>query len=204
MTNERYTPESWRRQYSPVPDWDATFRNGQWNNLGSLNQTARHAVVAGYIHKLVPQGHVLDAGCGEGVLIDYLDKGRIQYTGFDVSPTAIERARVAYPNVDLLSCSIEEFAPPEGVLYDLVAFNDSLATLEAPIEMLDRFFSFLRPGGHVIVSQFQPPDPNANGALFTRMFEAELEAGRYPVLVRSEVLNRDTGQRWRSYCLGQA
>jgi 2-polyprenyl-3-methyl-5-hydroxy-6-metoxy-1,4-benzoquinol methylase len=204
LTSERYTPESWQRQYSPVPDWDATFRNGQWSNLGSLSQTARHAVVAGYIHKLVPRGHVLDAGCGEGVLIEYLDLGRIQYTGFDLSPTAIERARVVYPNVGLLSCSIEEFTPPDGVHYDLVAFNDSLATLEAPIEMLDRYFSFLRPGGHVVVSQFQPPDPNANGALFTRMFEAELEARRYPALVRSEVLNRDTGQRWRSYCLGQA
>jgi 2-polyprenyl-3-methyl-5-hydroxy-6-metoxy-1,4-benzoquinol methylase len=192
------------RQYSPVPDWDATFRNGQWNNLGSLNQTARHAVVAGYINKLAPRGHIVDAGCGEGVLIDYLDLGRIQYTGFDLSPTAIERAKEAYPNAGLLSCSIEEFTPPDGVQFDLITFNDSLSTLEAPVEMIDRYFSFLRPGGHVIVSQFQPPDPIANGALFTRMFEAELEAGRYRVLVRSEVLNRDTGQRWRSYCLGQS
>lgn len=52
-------------------------------------------------------------------------------------------------------------------------------------------------GGHHRL-QFQPPVRNSNGALFTCIFDAELKAGRYPVVLRSEVLNRDTGLRWRS------
>ncbi len=204
MSSERYTPEAWQSQYSPVTNWDETFRNNQWEQLGSLMQTPRHATIAGYIHKLVRQGHILDAGCGEGVLIDYLDATRIEYTGFDISPTAIKRALERYPKMHLLSCSMEEFIPPSGEQYDQVIFNDSLATLANPIETIDRFYSYLRPSGHVVVSQFQPPDPNANGAIFTRMFEAEIAAGRYLIRARSEVENRDTGQKWRSYCLGRA
>jgi 2-polyprenyl-3-methyl-5-hydroxy-6-metoxy-1,4-benzoquinol methylase len=201
LSNERYTPESWQRQYSPVPDWDETFRNGQWKTLGDLSQTARHAVIAGYVHKLVRRGHVLDAGCGEGVLIEYFDPARIEYTGFDISPTAIQRAKERHPGLRLSSCPIEAFAPPDGVKYDVVIFNDSLSTLKHPLEMVDRYASFLTPSGFIIVSQYQPADPSHNGAVLTRMFEAELEAGRYHMMVRSEVLNPDTDRTWRSYCL---
>lgn len=201
MKSERYTPESWQQKYSPVVDWDATFRNGQWSALGDLSQTARHAIIAGYVHKLVRRGHVLDAGCGEGVLIDYFDPARIEYTGFDLSPTAIQTAKERHPGMCLSSCAIEAFVPPEGVRYDVVIFNDSLSTLGQPIEMIDRYWSFVAPAGFMIVSQYQPAEPHHNGALLTRMFEAELDAGRYQVMVRSEVLNPETNRRWRSYCL---
>ena len=201
MSGERYTPESWQQQYSPVADWDETFRNGQWCALGDLSQTARHAIIAGYVHKLVKRGHVLDAGCGEGVLIDYLDPARIEYTGFDLSPTAIQRATDRHPGMRLSSCAIEAFVPPEGLRYDVVVFNDSLSTLKQPFEMIDHYWSFLAPTGFMVISQYQPAEPYHNGALLTRMFEAELDAGRYEVMVRSEVLNPDTNRRWRSYCL---
>jgi len=201
VSGERYTPESWQRQYSPVDDWDETFRNGNWDDLGDLSQAARHALIAGYVHKLVRRGHVLDAGCGEGVLIDYFDTARIEYTGFDISRTAIQRAQEQHPSARLCSSSIEDFVPPAGVQYDAVIFNDSLSTLKSPIEMIDRYSAFVRPAGYIIVSQYQSPNPLGNGALLTRMFEAELAAGRYRVAVRTEVVNRDTDRRWRSYCL---
>lgn len=201
MNNERYTPESWQRQYSPVANWDETFRNGQWNGLGDLSQTVRHAVIAGYVHKLVKKGHILDAGCGEGVLIDYFDPARIECTGFDLSPTAIQRAKERHPGVRLFCCSIEDFIPPEDIKYNVVIFNDSLSTLKQPLEMIDRYWRFLDATGFTIVSQYQPAEPNSNGALLTRMFEAELDAGRYNVMVRSEVVNLDTNRKWRTYCL---
>jgi 2-polyprenyl-3-methyl-5-hydroxy-6-metoxy-1,4-benzoquinol methylase len=204
MSSERYTPESWRRQYSPVSNWDETFRNRQWDRLGDLSQASRHAVVAGYAHKLKRGGRILDAGCGEGVLIDFLDATNIEYAGFDISPTAIGRALERYPKMRLFHCSIEEFTPPDNEQYDQVIFNDSLASLANPIETIDRFAPYLRPSGHIVVSQFQPIDPNANGAIFTRMFEAEIEAGRYSVIVKTEVANLSTGQRWRSYCLAKS
>lgn len=201
MSSERYTPEAWQQQCNPAPDWEETFRVGQWSSLGELSQSARYAVIAGYVHRLIEGGHVLDAGCGEGVLINYLDRSRLEYTGFDISLTAVCRAKEHYPSARLFRCSIEDFVPPEGVYYDIIIFNESLATLKRPIEMIDQFYSFLRPGGHIIVSQFQPENQNDNGALLTRMFEAELAAGRYRIVVRSEVLNPDTGRKWRCYCL---
>lgn len=201
MNGQRYTPESWQKQYTPVADWDETFRNRQWDALGDLSQTVRHAVIAGYVHKLLRVGRALDAGCGEGVLIDYLDPARVEYTGFDLSPTAIQRAQERYPKANLFACSIEDFAPPKGLEYDVVIFNDSLSTLRNPIGMIDRYWQFVNAGGFIIVSQYQPPEPGSNGGLLTRMLEAELAAGRCRVRVRSEVLNLDTDRKWRSYCL---
>ena len=201
LTGERYTPELWQKHYTPVADWDETFRNRQWDALGDMSQTVRHAVVAGYVHKLLKAGRALDAGCGEGVLIDYLDPARIDYTGFDISATAIQRAKERYPKARLFSCAIEDLALPASAAYDVVIFNDSLSTLADPIGTIDRYWKFVNAGGFMIVSQYQPPDPAHNGALLTRMLEVELAAGRYPVDVRSEVFNCDTARKWRSYCL---
>ncbi len=204
MSDERYSPESWQRQYSPVADWDQTFRDRQWDCLADLSETARHALVAGYVHKFVRQGQVLDVGCAEGALIDYLHTSRIEYTGFDISPTAIHRAQARRPSIRLFSCSVEDFAPPEGLQYDVVIFSDVLSVLKRPIEMIDRYYSFLRPAGHFIFCQFQSVRPDGNGAVITRMFEAELAAGRYRAAARSEALDVDTGRKWRIYCLSQA
>lgn len=49
--------------------------------------------------RLLPQrGRLLDLGCGEAALADYLRGSGIEYCGLDMSPTAIELARRRYPS----------------------------------------------------------------------------------------------------------
>jgi 2-polyprenyl-3-methyl-5-hydroxy-6-metoxy-1,4-benzoquinol methylase len=202
LSDERRDPDpSWQRCPSS-PDWDATYRQHAWDYLAGIAEAPRYSAVAGYAHKLAHRGHILDAGCGEGVLLDYLAIDRFQYTGFDLSPTAIDRARRRHGSADLLVCSLEDFAPPEGVRYDLIVFNEALTSLKNPIELLNRFYAFLQRSGHVVISQFQNSEPNSNALIFTQTFEKEIAAGRYPVVAKSEVLNCETGRRWRVYCLG--
>lgn len=201
MTIEQQNPEpSQEHRRSPI-DWEETFRQHAWDYLAGIGETPRYSVVAGYIHKLMRRGHILDAGCGEGVLIDYLDLSRIEYTGFDLSPTAIDRARQRYDVVNLVSSPIETFIPPENEQYDIIVFNEVLSQVEHPIKELDRFSTFLKPGGHVIISLFQSPRPEASGAVATRMLEAEIAARRIAPVAAAEVLNCDTGLRWKIYCL---
>jgi 2-polyprenyl-3-methyl-5-hydroxy-6-metoxy-1,4-benzoquinol methylase len=182
-------------------DWDASYRQRDWDYLAGIGETPRYSVVAGYIHKLAPRGHILDAGCGEGVLIDYLDLSRIEYTGFDLSPTAIDRARERYDVAKLVSAPIETFLPPENEQYDVIVFNEVLSQVEHPIKELERFFTFLKPGGHVIISLFQSPRPEARGAIATRMLEAEIAARGIAPAAAAETLNCDAGLRWKIYCL---
>jgi 2-polyprenyl-3-methyl-5-hydroxy-6-metoxy-1,4-benzoquinol methylase len=201
LSSERRNPDP-SQQLSPVPlDWDASYRQHNWDYLAGIGETPRYSVVAGYIHKLMRRGHVLDAGCGEGILIDYLDLSRIEYSGFDLSRTAIDRARQRYGAVNLFCSSIETFIPPANDHYDMIVFNEVLSQVEHPIKELDRFSAFLKPSGHVIVSLFQSPRPEARGTIATRVLEAEIAARRIAPVSAAEVLNCDTGLRWKIYCL---
>jgi 2-polyprenyl-3-methyl-5-hydroxy-6-metoxy-1,4-benzoquinol methylase len=203
LSIERHDAEPPREEkQAPGVNWDQTFREGKWEYLHSIAETPRYAAVAGYVHKLLRKGNLLDAGCGEGLLVDYLDINRIRYTGFDLSPTAIHRAREQYGALTFLPCSFDDFTPPGRETYDVIVFNEALTSLERPIEILNRFYAFLRPSGHIIISQFQHPDPNSNAMVFTRALGVEIAAGRYLDVTKSEVLNCETGLRWRVYCLG--
>jgi 2-polyprenyl-3-methyl-5-hydroxy-6-metoxy-1,4-benzoquinol methylase len=201
LSCERRDPNS-SQQLSPNSlDWDASYRQHNWDYLAGIGETPRYSLVAGYIHKLMRRGHILDAGCGEGVLIDYLDLSRVQYSGFDLSPTAIDRARQRYDAVNLVSSPIETFVPPANEHYDIVVFNEVLSQVEHPIKELERFSAFLKPGGHFIVSLFQGARPQARGAVAARMLETEITARRMAAVAAAEVVNCDTGLRWKVYCL---
>ena len=90
LSIERHDAEPPREEkQAPGVNWDQTFREGKWEYLHSIAETPRYAAVAGYVHKLLRRGNLLDAGCGEGLLVDYLDINRIRYTGFDLSPISV-------------------------------------------------------------------------------------------------------------------
>jgi len=189
--------------FSPTLDWEETFQRNVWDYLGEVGETPRYAVVAGYIHKLLPRGRILDVGCGEGVLLDYLDPERIDYSGFDISPTAVTRARRINVDAKITVGSMDDFKPAENETYEIIVFNESLQSVRQPIETLRRFFGFLTPSGHIIISLFHNRNPESVGALCTRSFKAEIQAGRVNVIAASEVLNCESGLKWTIYCLGR-
>jgi len=193
-------------QFGPdVPEsrqafWERTFSEGLWDYLDSLEETSRYGIVAGYVHRLAEGGRVLDAGCGQGLLAAYLDLGRLRYTGFDVSPTAIRRAREIRKDIDYFVCSLDDFScAPES--YDMVVFNEVLSTLENSVETLRRYYGYVRAGGYVLISQFQNADPASNARASTIRLEATFESQGYPVIAQSEAKDCFTGKSWRIYCL---
>ena len=106
--------ERWRHTYRTV-DWEETYASGRWDYLADIGELPRYGIVAGDVHKLIVRGRLLDAGCGEAILVDYLDVGRFEYTGFDLSPTAIGRAHSRLRGGTAFVGNIEEFEPPQGV-----------------------------------------------------------------------------------------
>jgi 2-polyprenyl-3-methyl-5-hydroxy-6-metoxy-1,4-benzoquinol methylase len=187
---------SWNEVRQP-DDWEAMFAQGLCRGFGEVAETPRFALIAGYIHRLYGQICVLDVGCGEGHLATYLDSGRADYVGFDPSPTAIAGARSRHPTRRFDCCSVEEFTPPDGAAYDAVVFNEVLPHLAEPIETMRRLRRCLRPGGALIVSLFQNPNPQSNGRKFAPMFEGEIANGLFKVLTSSEVTSREADLRWR-------
>lgn len=160
----------------------------------------RYALIAGYIRKFKRNGAVLDAGCGQGILFEYLDGSSIAYSGSDVSETAIAGARQRAPGAQLSVCSVEGYQTDRTVTFDVIVFNEVLPHVEDPLGTLDRFISILNPEGLVIVSLYQNVDQQAKATVLTRILENEIYAGRYSVLAKSRVENGDE-LKWAIYCV---
>src|SRR5262249_47190801 len=80
--------------------WDRQYARGEWEGLKSVEESERYRHVA----DLCRLGHVrptiLDVGCGEGVLLDWLlhvTGAMPRYVGIDLSAEAIRRARETHP-----------------------------------------------------------------------------------------------------------
>jgi SAM-dependent methyltransferase len=205
---ERYSKESWQRQYRPIADWDAMFRAGNWDYLASPGEAPRYALIAGYLHRLAAADgsdpiRVLDAGCGQGILADYLDPARITLTGFDPSPTAIARARSRPHNQHgtWLVAGVDPIPLPPSARFRAIVFNEVLPALPDPMGTLASYRALLEPGGMFVLSLFQSHDEHANARILTRMLDAELAAGALAALARACVTDAESGLTWNLTCL---
>jgi 2-polyprenyl-3-methyl-5-hydroxy-6-metoxy-1,4-benzoquinol methylase len=193
--------QTWRSTYNKGKDWEATFQRGQWNYLDEVGELPRYAVIAGYIHKLLPGGDVLDAGCGEAVFSQYLDLERFRYTGIDLSPTAIERAGRRLRRGTVRVSSIEEFSAPAGERYCAVVFNESIQLTDTPLESIDRYREFLTPEGLIVISLFRTADERGNGPRLARFLVTECENGRYSLVDRCEAVSVSHSRVWEIFVL---
>jgi len=76
---------------------------------------------------------VLEAGCGEGRISDFLYRNRqdIQLDAFDISEKVIEQAKKDYPYIHFSTGSIYDIKSPDNS-YDLVVASEVLEHLEDP------------------------------------------------------------------------
>jgi len=81
---------------------------------------------------LMPEGGIiLDYGCGNGMLVDYLNENGIQAIGFDAF-------NPKYPDI-------------ASIKYDLVSMIEVIEHLYTPFSELDNIFGKLKQGGQVYI-----------------------------------------------------
>lgn len=136
-----------------MKSWDDQW--GHWQGLASAAQAARYRAIATIIDRFCPNGSVLDVGCGEAVLCDYLSKG-VAYFGIEPSAKAAESARAKSERDCIVHSTGEDFGIVEP-RWDCIVFNEVLYYLANPLALLRRYSNLVRPGGIVIVSIFQKP-----------------------------------------------
>lgn len=133
-------------------DFDREWRGGYWNYMRGLAHVPRYGVIASVVHQVHPSPRVLDVGCGEGTLLDHLGPRLRQYTGFDVSPEAVRRARETYGSdrVRFETGSILDWTTEDT--FDVIVFNGVLYLFpEKRRELLKRYERMLAPGGVMLV-----------------------------------------------------
>ena len=132
--------------------WETQYAAGRWDFLAQLSELARFSVLVGYICHLKPGGSVLDAGCGQGVLLSRLPSTAYSsYVGIDLSSSAVSVAQQRQiERSSFLVANCEEFCPQEQ--YDVIVFNEVLCCLSDPLRTVGRYADYLNPGGILLVS----------------------------------------------------
>jgi 2-polyprenyl-3-methyl-5-hydroxy-6-metoxy-1,4-benzoquinol methylase len=109
----------------------------------------------------VPSGHLLDVGCGHGLLLDEARRRGYATVGLELSREAAKYARERL-ELDVRELPLESFsegtngASPGG--FEAVVLADVLEHLDDPVDAIDRCAQLLRPGGVLCVVT---PDPSS-------------------------------------------
>lgn len=104
---------------------------------------------------VVPNGsHVLDVGCGAGKPVDsYLIRNGMKVTGIDISEAQIALARSQVPEAEYAVRDMSELVTGEFQVDAVVSFYAIFHTArEQHGELLQKFRSFLSPGGYLLVT----------------------------------------------------
>lgn len=127
--------------------------SGDWQGLDARVQAPRYAAIVALVRRFHPGGELLDVGCGEAWLHDWLTN-EVVYRGIEPSATAIRRALVRQPRLDLVHTAAEAFNPG-GARLGTVVFNEVLYYARNPVGLVRRYAPFLGRQGIVICSIFQ-------------------------------------------------
>jgi 2-polyprenyl-3-methyl-5-hydroxy-6-metoxy-1,4-benzoquinol methylase len=99
---------------------------------------------------------ILDAGCGTGGMISYLqEKGYRDIEGFDYSAYAVEYTNKTYGlKTKVLSILDVDATATDHSLFDVVISNDVLSVLPpgGDEQAIERLLAMLRPGGILIIN----------------------------------------------------
>ena len=113
-----------------------------------------------YIKKL-GLTRILDIGCGEGILLEYLWPYAYDlYVGVDVSATALQSAALkSSKETRFIQADAATFQPPQA--FDAVVFNESLYYLhDNPLGVLEQYIPAIQPQGYLLTSLFMATKRN--------------------------------------------
>lgn len=153
---------------------------------------------------------ILDAGCGAGMITIPLAQSLpdTNVIGVDLHQYQVEvgsrlAARARVRNVSFLACDLHEYEPSGG--FDAVLMNDALGSILDPPTILKRIWSWLEPGGKLVLTcpthdvprilrSFKRADPHDFGFLAPGYSRTELDelltAAGFRVLSVRPILTR--------------
>jgi len=108
-----------------------------------------------FSHGIGVGSRVLDAGCGQGALVDYFNELGIPTSGLDESQQNIVAARRLVPNAEFVCQAAERLTVLPEHEFDLVLVRELLPfqnSLLLPNSLLAtaNLMSCIRPGGHLV------------------------------------------------------
>ena len=136
------TPESWARNFA------SSKKLTSFKRL-KLRIDRRYKLIQKYFKQ---GGKILDAGCGFGEWVSYLNAKQFVAAGLDYSETLINRLRNVYPATEWIYGTIEKIPVADATFDGLISWGVIEHNEEGPQAALSEFYRVLKPGGHAIVT----------------------------------------------------
>jgi SAM-dependent methyltransferase len=111
----------------PQARWNHQYAKGVWEGLKNPIEFERQKVCKSFFEKHKPNGNLLEIGCGEGMLIEYIfeGKGYGQYLGIDVSDLAILNCqKLKNEHTNFIVADMDNLVLSQK--YDVILFNESI------------------------------------------------------------------------------
>lgn len=111
-----------------------------------------------YIVERVPlkNAHVLDVGCGGGILTEALARAGAKTIGIDLAPRVLEVARLhlleSKLQVDYREISVEDLAHDRPASFDVITCMELLEHVPDPVSIINACTHLLKPGGRLFLS----------------------------------------------------
>lgn len=115
----------------------------------------RLRIVMDFVEKRAPFEHILDFGCGSGVLLPFLADHSRSVLGIDTDllPFELMRGRIDFPsNVEVRDTRSSPIAQVASGSFDLITALDVLEHVEDLPTTLEKLMRSLKPNGWLIVS----------------------------------------------------
>lgn len=121
-------------------EWE--YLTGQWDTLKSPYEYERFNALVELTAKYVKGASILEVGSGEGLLLPKISAEYDYFMGIDISEIAITRANLMKSDkVAFVRADFEYFVPDSK--FDVIIFNESLYYSKKPVEVMERYKSFL-------------------------------------------------------------
>jgi 2-polyprenyl-3-methyl-5-hydroxy-6-metoxy-1,4-benzoquinol methylase len=166
--------------------WEQEYESGSWEFLNGRGEAPRYAVVADQIQTHPGRISLMDVGCGEGVILRYLDLNKIRrYVGLDLAQTPLDRIVPRRSQDRYICSSLEDYSPDEK--WDVILFGEVLYYVGDPVDQLRKFEASLNDDGFFVVSMHQKHKWWAYGNRCTRQLKQCFNA-HYMVLDHVELI----------------
>ncbi len=181
---------------SDAQRWDQEYQDGRWDFLHKLREAPRYGAIAAYLMQAKRPYRLLDVGCGDGVLMQYLHPAWLSgYVGVDLAQTALDRFQ-GLPAGGVTRCADLATYQPEGQ-FDAILFNEVLFFTADPAAELGRYRKALTPGGVMIVSLYVKDSGGAKATLDA--VHSALTGPDWTLLDHCRLTTLGKGTRWQLY-----
>ncbi len=177
--------------------WEESYSNGYGDVLSSNKERTRYEQIVNVILNKNGRKHVLDLGCGTGLLENLLPTG-YTYTGVDFSQRAIDTAILNKKHVESRFFCDDICSYDAHNKFDIIVFNETLYYISDPCGVVQRFSKYLSKDGLFIISIYTPGKTHPSYEIFDELCKSVISWG-YDIEYDKEITSGDI--KWRMFCL---